>query len=83
MEKENAKLDMKSDMMNDVMDGIMGETDEAQEEEVYKQVLADVGLEVDNILPGGVAQAKVAGEEQKDQVMADDDLDDMLKSLQK
>ena len=88
MAKEDAKLEMKQDMMSDVLDGV-GESldDPVEQEEIYRNVLADVGLEVDKILPdsekAGVEAAKVAEEEKKQMVAAgDDDLDAMLNSLQ-
>lgn len=90
MYKEDAKLEMKQDMMSEVLDSL-GEAmdDPAEQEELYKQVLADVGLEVDKVLPNSnstnVESNKV--EEKKEIAMVgagdggDDDLDAMLKSL--
>lgn len=53
MAKEDAKLDMKQDMMQDILDDIGGEMDDPEEQEkLYKDVLCQVGLEVDNVLPG-------------------------------
>ena len=52
MAKEDAKMDMKQEMMQDVLDSIgEGMDDPEQQDELYKQVLADVGLEVDKVLP--------------------------------
>jgi hypothetical protein len=49
--KEDAKLDMKEDMMNDILEGIgEGMDDPVQQEELYKKVLMDAGLEVDKIV---------------------------------
>ena len=92
MAKEDAKLEMKQDMMQDVLDSVgEGLGDPVEEEELYKQVLADVGLEVDKVLPDSnvtSVQAQAQKEEQKMPALAeggggDDDLDAMLKSLQK
>ena len=61
--------------------------DGIEDKEIYKQVLADVGLEVDKILPDSekAAPAQVQVHEEEKQMVAagDDDLDAMLKSLQK
>jgi len=49
--KENAKLEMKEDLLNEVLSGIgdsMG--DPLQEEQLYKQVLEDVGLQVEEMV---------------------------------
>ena len=49
MAKEDAKLDM----MQDILDDLGGEMDDPEEQEkLYKDVLCQVGLEVDNVLPG-------------------------------
>ncbi len=49
LSKEDAKLDMKSDMMQDIMDGIGDSMDDPVEQEaIYKQVLEEVGIEVQN-----------------------------------
>ena len=53
MAKEDAKLDMKQDMMQDILDDLGEEMDDPEEQEkLYKDVLCQVGLEVDNVLPG-------------------------------
>ena len=87
MAKEDAKMDMKQEMMQDVLDSI-GEGMDDQQEELYKQVLSDVGLEVDKVLPQShdaeVAKPQEVKEQQKVAVGAEEDsLDAMLKSLQK
>ena len=47
--EEDAKLDM----MQDILDDLGGEMDDPEEQEkLYKDVLCQVGLEVDNVLPG-------------------------------
>lgn len=52
--KEDAKLEMKSEMLNEVMDNI-GESmdDPIEQEKLYRQVLEDVGLQIEDsvILP--------------------------------
>ena len=89
MAKEDAKMDMKQEMMQDVLDSIgEGMDDPEQQEELYKQVLSDVGLEVDKVLPQShdaeVAKPQEVKEQQKVAVGAEEDsLDAMLKSLQK
>ena len=80
MAKEDAKLDMKQDMMQDILDDLGGEMDDPEEQEkLYKDVLCQVGLEVDNVLPG----AKNVEAEKKEKEGEEDSLDAMLKSLQK
>jgi charged multivesicular body protein 2A len=61
--KEDEKLNMKQDMMQDLMDGI-GESmdDPAEQERLYQQVLKDVGLEVEDIMPE--ASTKVVKKEE-------------------
>jgi len=84
MAKEDAKLDMKSDMMSDILDGIGESMDNPEEQEkVYKDVLKEVGLEMDNLIPD--AGTKVVPIQQKQEVKAkeEDSLDAMLKELQK
>ncbi len=45
--KEDAKLDMKQDMMQDILEGIgEGMDDPIAQDELYKQVLQEVGIEV-------------------------------------
>lgn len=89
MAKEDAKLDMKQDMMQDVLDSIgEGMDDPEQQEELYKQVLSDVGLEVDKVLPQSNDTEVVKPQAQKEQQKVavgeeEDSLDAMLKSLQK
>ena len=89
MAKEDAKLDMKQDMLQDVLDSIgEGMDDPEQQEELYKQVLSEVGLEVDQVLPQSNKQEVVKPEAKKEQGKVavgeeEDSLDAMLKSLQK
>jgi hypothetical protein len=46
--KEDFKLDMKADLMNDIMEGIGESMDNPiQEDQLYQQVLKDVGIEVE------------------------------------
>ena len=89
MAKEDAKMDMKQEMMQDVLDSIgEGMDDPEQQEELYKQVLSDVGLEVDKVLPQSNDTEVVKPQAQKEQQKVavgeeEDSLDAMLKSLQK
>ena len=87
MMKTMAKEDAKKEMMQDMLDSIgEGMDDPEQQEELYKQVLSDVGLEVDKVLPQShdaeVAKPEEVKEQQKVAVGAEEDsLDAMLKSL--
>lgn len=46
--KEDAKLDMKADMMSEIMDSLgEGMDNPVEEENLYQQVLKDVGIEVE------------------------------------
>ena len=75
-----AKEDTKLDMMQDILDDLGGEMDDPEEQEkLYKDVLCQVGLEVDNVLPG----AEKVEAEKKEKEGEEDSLDAMLKSLQK
>lgn len=49
--KEDAKLEMKQELLSEVMDN-MGESmdDPVEQEKLYKQVLQDVGLEVEEMV---------------------------------
>ena len=86
--KEDAKLELKQEMMQDVLDSIgEGMDDEEEQEKIYRNVLQDAGLKLDEILPDSnkteVAKPE-ANEQQKVAVGAEEDsLDAMLKSLQK
>ena len=87
MMKEDSKLEMKQDMMQDVLDSIGESMDDPEEQEaLYKQVLSEVGLEVNDILPGSNKNElnQPQAENQKNAVAeGGDSLDEMLKSLQK
>ena len=87
MMKEDSKLEMKQEMMQDVLDSIGENMDDPEEQEVlYKQVLSEVGLEVNDILPGSNKNElnQPQAENQKNAVAeGGDSLDEMLKSLQK
>ncbi len=75
---EDAKLDMKSDMMSEILDN-MGEDTTEETDELYNQVLEDVGINLKGQIPESSTQKvekEVVAEE-------DDSLDAMLKQLQK
>ena len=50
--KEDAKLEMKQEFLSEVLDN-MGENmdDPVEQEKLYKQVLEDVGLQVEEMVP--------------------------------
>ena len=83
----SSKLEMKQEMMQDVLDSIGESMDDPEEQEaLYKQVLSEVGLAVDEILPGSNTNElnKPQAQNQKEAVAeGGDSLDEMLKSLQK
>ena len=87
MLKGDAKLEMQQEMMQDVLDSIGESMDDPEEQEaLYKQVLGEVGLKVDDILPDSNKNELNKGEEEANKkvaVGAEDNLDEMLKSLQK
>lgn len=88
MAKEDAKLDMKQDMLQDVLEGIGdGMDDPVEQEALYKEVLAQVGLQVDDLLPNSNAQEVNKPQKEIEKVKVaveeEDSLDAMLKSLQK
>ena len=75
-------------MMQDVLDSIGEEMDDEEEQEkIYRDVLQNAGLKIDEILPNSNKTEVVkpeANEEQKVAIGAEEDsLDAMLKSLQK
>ena len=85
--KQDMMLEMKSDMMSEVLDSL-DEGNEEEEEELYNQVLMEVGVNMENELNvGGIGEKNK--EEQKAKPMAEsiqsgvDDLDQMLNDLNK
>ena len=74
-------------MMQDVLDSIGESMDDPEEQEaLYKQVLGEVGLKVDDILPNSNKNELNKPQEEANKKVAvggDDNLDEMLKSLQK
>lgn len=82
MAKEDSKLEMKQEMISDVLDNLGDEMDDPEEQEkIYKQVLNEVGLKFDELLP--VAnEAAINKDANKDKV-EEDSLDAMLKELKK
>ena len=87
MLKGDAKLEMQQEMMQDVLDSIGESMDDPEEQQaLYEQVLGEVGLKVDDILPNSKKGELNKPEEEANKkvaVGADDNLDEMLKSLQK
>jgi hypothetical protein len=68
-------------MMQDVLDSIGEDMDDEEEQEkIYKEVLQNAGLKVDEILPSSNKTEVNKNEEEK---VEEDSLDAMLKSLQK
>ena len=84
MMKEDEKLEMKQEMMQDIMDSLgEGMDNKEEEDEVYKQVLQEVGVNYNDVLPSsGAKEVEVPANQNKVLVGADDQsLDDILKSL--
>ena len=89
LSKEDMKLDMKSEMMSDVLDSVgEGMDDEEEQEELYNQVLEEAGFKnkeeiigpnKDNLNPVKERQQKQLAQVEADG--GDNDLDEMLKSL--
>ena len=75
MQKQDMVLDMKSEMMSDVLDSL-DEGNEEDEEELLNQVLMEAGAKTQNDL-------NIAGNEVKMEESGGNDLDDMLKELNK
>jgi len=68
--------------MSDILDGVGESMDNPEEQEkIYKSVLQEVGLEVDELMPDAGSKTVTS---QKNQVKAkeEDSLDKMLKDLQ-
>jgi charged multivesicular body protein 2A len=86
MAKQDMMLEMKSDMMSDVLDSL-DEGNEEAEEELYKQVLMEAGVSMQNELDvglGGEKKENVQAKPMTDNIQSGvDDLDQMLKDLNK
>ena len=83
MIKQNAKLEMKSDMINDAMDNIYDD-DEDETNELYQQVLKDVGFDVAQQFPNIVKKPVYQQQNNidlKNFKSGDNELDDLLKQL--
>jgi len=81
--KQDALFDMKQDMVDDILNGIgEGNDDSVEEDKVYQQVLAEVGLEVKDSMPSAGTKKVNAPEKEKQKMKVDDELEAMLKELQ-
>ena len=87
MMKEDEKLEMKQEMMQDIMDSLgEGMDNKEEEEELYKHVLQEVGVNYNDVLPS--SNEKQINEPAQNQKVAvgmnegESELDDMLKSLE-
>ena len=78
--KENMNLNIKEDMINDNLDNINeGNSDNEEEEKIYNNVLREVGL----IIEDGFPNINKNDVKKKDDLIDDDKIDNMLKSLKK
>ena len=78
--KENMNLNIKEDMINDILDNINeGNSDNEEEEKIYNNVLREVGL----IIEDGFPNINKNDVKKKDDLIDDDKIDNMLKSLKK
>ena len=84
MVKEDDKLEMKQEMIQDIMDSLgEGMDNKEQEDEIYKQVLQEVGVNYNDVLPSsGAKQLEVPTDQGKVLVGGDEQMfDDMLNSF--
>ena len=80
MFKENMKLNIKEDMINDILDNICeGINDSEEEEKIYNNVLKEVGFKIEEDFPN-VNKSDIV---KKNDLIEDDKLDNLLRSLQK
>ena len=80
MFKENMKLNIKEDMINDILDNICeGINDSEEEEKIYNNVLKEVGFKIEEDFPN-VNKSDIV---KKTDLIEDDKLDNLLRSLQK
>lgn len=78
--KENMNLNIKEDMINDNLDNINeGNSDNEEEEKIYNNVLREVGF----IIEDGFPNINKNDVKKKDDLIDDDKIDNMLKSLKK
>ena len=78
--KENMNLNIKEDMINDILDNINeGNSDNEEEEKIYNNVLREVGF----IIEDGFPNINKNDVKKKDDLIDDDKIDNMLKSLKK
>jgi len=81
--KEYAKLDIKSELITDVLDGIAESMDNPEEQQkIYEDVLKEVGLEIDEIIPGA-NNKNMKVQELKVKAKEEESIDQILKQLQK
>lgn len=84
MAKEDSKLEMKQEMISEVLDSMSEEMDDSEEQEkLYKQVLSEVGLQYDELLPGTNEVVSNKNEKGNNNKIEEDSLDAMLKELKK
>jgi hypothetical protein len=70
--------------MSDILDGIGESMDNPEEQEkIYKDVLQEVGLEVNELMPEAGTKSVAAKQTNQVKTKEDDSLDQMLKELQK
>ena len=78
--KENMNLNIKEDMINDNLDNINeGNSDNEEEEKIYNNVLREFGF----IIEDGFPNINKNDVKKKDDLIDDDKIDNMLKSLKK
>ncbi len=78
---EDAKLEMKSEMMGEILDG-MGEDTEEEQNEIYEQVLQEIGIKVSEQMPEANVKNQEEAKENNNQEN-EGNLDDLLNELKK
>jgi len=86
-QKQSEMMDMKSEMMEDVIDDAMeGSDDEEESEQIVKQVLDELGLQLNEELGSiqmGAGPSQVAKQPMSDSAAADADLEARLNNLRR
>ena len=78
--KQSEKMGMQSEMMNDQMDAAMDTGDqESQAEEVYSQILGEVGMSMNNEIAAG--SNAIPGQQAAEPVAQDDGMQARLDAL--
>jgi hypothetical protein len=78
--KETAKMEMQGEMMTDQMDMMADPESEVQAEDVYNQILGEIGM---SIINGTTVSNKDLANKDKTNAIVDDDLQSRLDALKK